>query len=188
MNLSVEAIVRKANRYLKRTECFKEQRLWECPDEINYQLLYVLTKGDPALPEKIIAYAGMPEEADSVILFWPYGKEDYSDWHEAWGFHFERDLFEDLEDGYELLWMSDETHGNVWAAITNWVEWGDDVEAKEGLQKYLEFCMKNGINKEYLQKDFPGDLIDVIERYGRKKPEAEEVRKHKKARNQEPER
>lgn len=188
MKLSVEAIVRKANRYLKRTECFKENRLWECPDEINYLLLYVLAKGNPASPEKIIAYAGMPEEADSVILFWPYGKEDYSDWHEVWGFHFERDLFEDLEEGYELLWMSDETHGNVWASITNWVEWGDDVEAKEGLQKYLEFCVKNGIDKQYLQQDFPCELMDVIERYGSGKQETEGIKKNKKARKQEPER
>ena len=188
MNLNKEIILRKANRYLKRTECYKEKRLWDCPDELNYQLLYVLTKGNSLSPDKIIAYAGMPEEPDSVVLFFPYEKEDYSDCHEAWAFNYERDLFEDLEDGYELLWMSDETHGNVWRCITDWVEWGDDVEAKEGLKKYLEFCIKNGINKKYLQKGFPYELLDVIETYGIKNQETGDIRKNRKARKQEPER
>lgn len=185
MRLNKNKILQRANRCLKRTPPYQEKRQLEWTEELNYQLLYVLVKGPVSEPENIMVYAGMPEEQEGVILFFPGERKDYVSWKDAWGFNFERDLFDDLEDGYDLLWMSDDTHVNVWFTID---EWKDEIEAKDGMQKYLEFCVKNGINKRFLQEEFSYKEIDAIAIYGKENKHGIVHKESKKIRKHEPER
>lgn len=184
MNLNKEKILRMCSRFLKRTKPYAENRLFDCTDELNYQLLYVLIKGNQKEPEKIIAYAGMPEEEESVMLFFPLGN-DYSDFKETWAFNYEQNLFTDLEEGYDLLWASDETHVNVWYTMDMWK---DEIETKEGMKIYLDHCLKNGINVKFLQKKFAYNGMDAIEKCGRSKQEVAGNRDSRKSRKKELER
>lgn len=165
MKLSEEKIMRTAERTLKRTKEYQQNR--EFGLEENYQIIYVLAKGNKSVPDKVTAFAGYEDEVISFPLF----KEDAAIWH--WGFNFERDLFGYLESGYELVGMTAECHYDVWSTIEEWGESG--IDNKKGMQKYLAYCKRNGISKEKLQKQVEYSGMDVMSLYD---PKADRIKKH----------
>ena len=157
---------RSAERALKRTERYQDYR--EFGQEENYELVYVLTKGDYPRGNDVIAVAQYEEEA---IQFYPFGNRKEFD---LWGFNFERDLFEYLQEGYELAGMSIECHVNVWYIIEDWHELG--IEHEKGLQKYLAYCKRNGITKERLGKEAEYRGVDTMVFYD---PKADRTKSYK---------
>lgn len=57
MNQWEQAIVERTEAALRQTERYRENEEWEVPPDENFQLSYILTKGDPADPETILAIA-----------------------------------------------------------------------------------------------------------------------------------
>lgn len=62
-----------------------------------------------------------------------------------WDFNIDDYLLSDLEDGYQIEYMTLEDHYNIWCAIE---EWKDDIQHQDGLYSYLDHCKKNGITPE----------------------------------------
>lgn len=165
MDISKEKMWRSAERALKRTERYQEYRAFG--QEENYALIYVLAKGKHPRGDDVVAVAGYENEA---IQFYPFGNGKEID---LWGFNFERDLFECLQEGYELAGMSMKCHVNVWYAIEDWHECG--IEHEKGLQKYLGYCKRNGITKERLEKEAEYEGMDVMAFYD---PKADRAKNH----------
>lgn len=62
-----------------------------------------------------------------------------------WDFNIDDYLLSDLEDGYQIEYMTLEDHYNIWCAIE---EWKDDIQHQDGLYSYLDHCKKSGITPE----------------------------------------
>lgn len=62
-----------------------------------------------------------------------------------WDFNIDDYLLSELEDGYQIEYMTLEDHYNIWYAIE---EWKDDIQHQDGLYSYLDHCKKNGITPE----------------------------------------
>lgn len=170
LQFSKEKIWRNAERALKRTREYREHVELEYDD--NYQLDYILVKSGKPVSDGVMAYAGYEE---NVILFYPY--DENADPTSLWGFNYERDLFEALGNGEEIVGMTLECHYNVWCTIE---EWKDEIEEKEGLQKYLNYCKRNGITKEKLGEVLSYNGMDVMTLYGSgKEVEKEKMRSKK---------
>lgn len=166
MNINKEKMWRSAERALKRTKRYQDYR--EFGQKENYELVYVLTKGKYPRGNDVIAVAGYDEEA---IQFYPFGNRKEFD---LWGFNFECDLFECLQEGYELAGMSMECHVNVWYTIEESHECG--IEYEKGMQKYLGYCKRNGITKERLEKEADYKGLDAMTLYD---PKADRAKSHK---------
>lgn len=160
MKLSREKIWRLAERTLKRTEHY--QRYRELGDEDNYELMYVLAKGKDFHGANVTAVAGYEDQA---MLFYPFADRKEID---LWGFNFERDLFDDLQAGKEIIGMTPECHADVWYTLENWQ---GKTESVRGMQKYLAYCKRNGVTKEFLQKEAAYDGMDVMGLYVKEVPE-----------------
>lgn len=77
-----------------------------------------------------------------------------------WDFNYDYYLFERLEDGYEIESMSDSIHYSIWNSIEEL--YPEDINYKDGVQKYLQYCADNGITKEYLDKQTELDTPDIM--------------------------
>ena len=163
MNISKEKIWRSAQRALKRTKCYQNYREME----ENYELVYVLTEGKYPHGDNVVVVAVYENVA---IQFYPFGNREEL---ELWGFNLERDLFECLQEGYELAGMSMESHAVVWDFIDKCHE---KIESEKGMQKYLGYCKRNGITRERLEKEGNYSGIDVMVLYD---PKANRTKKHK---------
>ncbi len=97
MKLSKEKMWRSSERAMKRTKGYQEYR--EFGQDENYELAYVLAKGRNPCAEDIIAVAMY--EDDAILVLSVFGQK-----FDLWGFNFDRDLFECLETGYEIVGMS----------------------------------------------------------------------------------
>lgn len=54
-------------------------------------------------------------------------------------------LFYDLENGFDIVYMSIDNHYGIWCSID---EWKDEIEHKDGLNQYLHYCRTHHISKE----------------------------------------
>ena len=80
-----------------------------------------------------------------------------------WDFNFDSYLFEELQKGYEVGYMSDECHYGVWQTIDEW--YPEEFDNIDGVQKYLKYCKDNGITKEYLDNKIGLNTKDVMQYY-----------------------
>ncbi len=145
-------IMRRAERTLKRMDCYRENRDASKMLGYKYELDYVLKKGDAA-----IAYAHC---ADEIIKFDPFKNNATTQSVWAWAFSLDDDLFSYLEHGYELAGITLETHSAAWAEISERYEAG--VDHPKGMQRYLHYCKQNGITVDHLRKEFQYDGMDVM--------------------------
>ena len=94
--MSKEKLMRLAERALKRTKSYQDNRKMGISDEENYNIEYFLMKGNKVTPEDMIVYASYE---DSIIFLHPLEenmKERYL-WDR--NFSFKNDLFDFLENG-----------------------------------------------------------------------------------------
>ena len=75
MNQWEQAIVERTEAALRQTERYREKEEWEVPPDENFQLSYILTKGDLAEPETILAIAICDDE---TFLFYPLKVRPYT--------------------------------------------------------------------------------------------------------------
>lgn len=117
---------------------------------------HILTYKDN--PERTILVA-MPEECETVYIYYPLsGRKDF-----IHNFFNEPDdiLFKYLEEGYEIVEIELDTHATIWSCI----EEMNVVEYKDGLQKYLEYCMQNGITIDKLKSAYDYKFYDLLTYY-----------------------
>lgn len=124
-----------------------EEFLMEDIEHKNKRIDYILVN------EKKNEYIALASDGlEEMIEFAPYTKElinGYSNVPE-WDFNFDTYLFEHLENEYDIAYMRDDVHYGVWQTLNDLYPL--DIESKKGVQKYLEYCYKNNITKEYLEE------------------------------------
>ena len=169
-------IMRQAERALKRTEVYRENRSDSHDPEDNFQLDYVLVKGSKATPDTAIAYAHYQDE---IISFNPFESGGDTKTVLDWAFSFDSDLFMYLEQGYELSGASALTHCVVWEEIEEYHGNGG-INYPKGMQQYLSYCKRNGVTVGLLQKEWQYDGMDVMKLYDKsafkEKPPQEQER------------
>lgn len=161
--MSKEKLLRFAERAMKRTKIYQYNRELNVPDEENYKMSYLLVKGNGKDPERILAYAVNDE---SVLLFHPMENPVYEVALNDWQFYFDYDLFQYLEGGYDLTAMTPDAHSGVWYEIAEYHGTGG-IACVDGMQKYLDYCKRNGITKDRLAKETGYDGMDVMTLYDR---------------------
>lgn len=113
--------------------------------------------------DETICYAS--DGVEEMIVFAPYTKENdkgYLDIPE-WDFNYDSYVFEELEKGYRVGYISDETHYGIWNSLQEL--YPVDIEHKDGVQNYLQFCSDNGITKKYLDTANNLDTPDIMKHF-----------------------
>ena len=151
-----EKIVRIVERELKRTEEYQQRR-----DEYGneeYILGCIMVKGD-AFPKEVIAHAFVEDMGlELQFQIWrdePRIRQKQAMWYDLTLFDVEGDFFGKLEQGYSILSVSDLFHCTAWNATEYLAdEQNRDKENScwKGMQRYLNYCKKHGITRNYLVK------------------------------------
>lgn len=115
--------------------------------------------------EKDETYILASDGVDSAIEFTPITK-DYKGGYNyvpEWDYNFDYYIYNLLEEGKEIAYMSDEVHYSIWNSIHEL--YPEDIDYKEGVQNYLQYCADNKITKEYLDKNTGFDTPDIMEHF-----------------------
>lgn len=80
-----------------------------------------------------------------------------------WTYTFDEYLFQELENGYSIGYISDDCHYNIWNNIKDL--YPEDISHKDGVQWYLQYGADNGITKEYLDKQTGLDTPDIMKHF-----------------------
>lgn len=113
-------------------------------------------------PKKNDTISIISDGVEKIVEFTPFTKEmetGYSTISE-WEYNFDEYLFQDLENGYQIGYMSDNNHYDVWNTIEEL--YPEDINYKNGVQNYLQYCIDNGITKEYLDSKTGLDTPDIM--------------------------
>ena len=99
---------------------------------------------------------------EEMIMFAPYTKDNETGYLDIpeWDFNFDGYIFDELEKGYQVGFMSEETHYGIWNSLKEL--YPEDIEHKNGVQNYLQFCADNGITKEYLDRKTNLDTPNIM--------------------------
>ena len=164
-----EKIIRIVERELKRTEEYQQRR-----DEYGneeYILGCIMVKGD-AFPKEVIAHAFVEDMGlELQFRIWrdePRIRQKQAMWYDLTLFDVEGDFFGKLEQGYSILSVSDLFHCTAWNATEYLAdEQNRDKENScwKGMQRYLNYCKKHGITRNYLVKKEEYDGIDAMKFY-----------------------
>ena len=157
--MNTEKLMRLAERVLKRNKAYRDKQDMGVPAEENFQIDYLLFKGNTAAPEDLIIYAS---HEDELLRLRPLDENlKHMTGYELL-FNFDSDLFEYLEKGYLLTGMSLGCHFCVWSEIG---EYHNYFESQDGMQKYLSYCKRSGVTKELLTDETGYDGMDVMTLY-----------------------
>ena len=147
-----------------------------------------MVKGD-AFPKEVIAHAFV-EDMGLELQFqvWrdePRIRQKQAMWYDLTLIDVEGDFFGKLVQGYSILSVSDLFHCTAWSA-TGYLA---DEQSRDkgnscwkGMQKYLSYCKKQGITRNYLVKIEGYDGIDAMKFYD--KSAVAKFEKNRKTRNQ----
>lgn len=98
---------------------------------------------------------------DNAIEFSPYTKHLNGGYDiiPEWDYNFDYYIFDLLEKGCEVGFLSDQVHYSVWNSINEL--YPKEIECKDGLNKYIKYCKDNNITKEYLDENVGFNTPDI---------------------------
>lgn len=113
-------------------------------DYSNFRISYILARKENNMV-RYQAYAVSKDDPEEMICV-KFSSENSYELHNvaAWDFNVDDYLLDDLENDFEIDYMSLEEHYNFWCAID---EWRNEINHQNGLQKYLSYCHTNGISE-----------------------------------------
>ena len=79
----------------------------------------------------------------------------------SWDYNIADSLLDDLENGFEIEYMTIDEHCGIWYTIDNW---RDDIFHMDGLQKYLYYSQQNGITSQVISL-YSSEHIDISDLY-----------------------
>lgn len=104
-----------------------------------------------------------PYDSNSMVLIrdeeYPFIR-DLQDW----GFDFETDLFNELQSGANIRFMSLDTHESIIAELEAISKAEYDPKTQEGIKKYLKYCKKSHIHV-YLPEESKAKLKTLYQTY-----------------------
>ena len=117
-------------------------------DEKDMKINYILSRKGGENSPSYLCLASSRSDSDEIrcITIDNEKKINYQNVPE-WDFNIDDYLLSDLEDGYQITYMTLENHYNIWCAIE---EWKDDIQHQDGLYSYLNHCKNNGITPEVI--------------------------------------
>lgn len=137
-----------------------EKFLMEDMEHQNKHIDYILV--DPETRETYVLASDGNEEA---IEFTPFTK-DYKNGYQnvpEWDYNFDYYIYNYLEEGKKIAYMTDDVHYSIWNSIHEL--YPTDIDYKDGVQSYLQYCADNGITKEYLDKKTGFDTPDIMQHF-----------------------
>lgn len=98
---------------------------------------------------------------EEAIEFTPNTKDSKEGYWNVpeWDYNFDYYIYNLLEENWEIGYMSSEVHYSIWNSINEL--YPEDIDYKEGVQKYLKYCKENNITKEYLDKEIERVIPNV---------------------------
>lgn len=100
---------------------------------------------------------------EEAIEFTPQSKnykEGFS-YVPEWDYNFDYYIYNYLEEGYKIEYMSPNTHYGIRNSIHEL--YPDDIEFKDGVQSYLQYCVDNKITKQFIDKETGLDSPEVLQ-------------------------
>lgn len=131
--MNIDKITNEVNEYLKSDS--------EYSNMVIELILYDKDKG------KYDIYV-----SDGRIGHLIYENNKLSDYEEFldWDYSVDGYIFYNLENGYDIVYITDDTHYGIWCEINNYSL--EDINYKDGFNKYLNYCKDNNITNEYLDE------------------------------------
>lgn len=116
---------------------------------------------------------------ENCIEFTPYTNHSENGYSivPEWDFNFDYYIYDLLEKGCEIGYITDELHYNIWNSIHEL--YPDDIECKDGVLKYIEYCKNNNITKEYIDLKIGLDVPNVMDKFEENKIRILYVEPHK---------
>lgn len=95
---------------------------------------------------------------DETIEFTPYTKnyENGCGNVPEWDFNYDYYVYNLLEEDFEIGYMSDELHYSIWCSLDEL--YPEDIDFKNGVEKYLKYCKEHNITKEYLDDKMKDEI------------------------------
>lgn len=91
-----------------------------------------------------------------IVAFYPFRKEKRV---KGWNFDIDNYIFKILEEGYNILFMSIETHQRIWKDIN--LMYPEDLKHVQGFKKYISYCKRNHISKELIYNQTFCEVEDI---------------------------
>lgn len=83
-----------------------------------------------------------------------------------WDYNFDYYLYNRFEEGYKIACMTDEVHYNLWNSIHDL--YPTDIDNKNGVKYYVDYCKRHSINKYGLDKNTGLDTPDIMPMFKKK--------------------
>lgn len=93
-------------------------------------------------------------------------KQDYS-FVAEWDYNFDYYLYDLFQNGMEIGYMSDDVHYSIWNSINEL--YPTDIECKDGVKYYIEYCRQNNITKDYIDSKTGFDTPDIMSKFNNEK-------------------
>ena len=119
-------------------------------------------------PKTNDTYVLVSDGYDEAIEFTPYTKNESGGYIQVpeWDYNFDYYIYNYLEDGLKIGYMTDDVHYSIWNSINEL--YPTDIEYKNGVQEYLQYCKDNNITKKYLDVNTGLDTPNVMKYYKEK--------------------
>ena len=134
----------------------------EVLDKSEYAFLnisYILSKKTDN--KEIIQAVAYKKDDPDIIIGVEIDEDTKLSKYPEWAFNMDDYLFDDLQKGFEIRYMPLEEHYGIWCCID---EWRDDINSQDGMQKYLGYCQRKGINVKTLSL-LEVEVKDVMDLY-----------------------
>lgn len=107
-------------------------------------------------------YTTATDGNEKCFSFDPYSKyePDGYDIIPEWDYNFDYYVYDLLEKGCDIGYMTDEMHYGIWNSINEL--YPNDIEYKDGVLNYVEYCKKNNITKEYIDSKVNLETPDIM--------------------------
>lgn len=132
-------------------------------DKENYKINFILSKKNEDNSIGFIAYATHKDDIEDMV----YVSSNIDGYAKSntvadWSFNVDDDLFENLEQNFNIEYMSLNTHYGVWCAIEELYPF--DIEHDEGMQQYLTYCHQNEITEKVVNME-NGSIGNMMQYY-----------------------
>lgn len=149
MNNKIEKVKNDIEMVLKNSNAHKNKHI----DYILYD------------PNNNDTYVLASDSNGEAIEFTPFTKGYSGGYHyiQEWEYNLDYYFLDYLEEGKKIGYMTDEIHSYIWNSIDEL--YPEDIDCFNGVQVYLQYCVDNGITKEYLDEKNDYDTIDIMQHF-----------------------